>query len=201
MAVFAGAYLYWERSDFDAPGLRYFSQPVSLAPFHLRDQFNNEFGVDKLKGYWSFLFFGYTHCPDICPTAMHDMANVYKELEKTGNAGDIKVVFVSVDPMRDTLTVLKDFVGYFNPLFLGVTGTKPEIDKLTEHVGAIYDFEDIETGSPIRDVNELRDHPGYLVNHYSSFIVINPDAKMVAHIYPPHHVDRVVNIINLIRNK
>ena len=128
------------------------------------------------------------------------MANIYKKLARNGGTNSINVVFVSVDPLRDNPTVLKGFLEYFNPRFLGVTGNKTELDKLAERVGAIYEFENRKTGNPIRNASQLSHYPDYLVNHYSSFIVINPDSHMVAHIYPPHDVERVVNIINLIRN-
>ncbi|WP_455219126.1 SCO family protein, partial [Kaarinaea lacus] len=152
VVIFAvvATYHYLARPDLDIPGVRYFSQPVSLKPFLLRDQFANEFGIDQLKDRWSILFFGYTHCPDICPTAMHDMANIYNKLEENGVA-NINVIFVSVDPLRDKPTELKSFLEYFSPLFLGVTGNKTELDKLAERVGAIYEFEDSKTGIPIRD--------------------------------------------------
>lgn len=145
------------------------------------------------------MFFGYTHCPDICPTVMLDMANAYKEYIKQQDHSDLQVVFVSVDPNRDTLKLLKDYVSYFNPNFLGVTGERQHIDILTKSVGAIYDFEDGISGE-LLTANQVVGKQGYKVNHYAAVILVNPEGEMVAHIYPPHDLQRIITALNTIIN-
>jgi len=111
----------------------------------------------------------------------------------------LQVVFVSVDPNRDSLKLLKDYVNYFNPNFLGVTGERRQIDALTSSVGAMYDFEDGISGE-LLTAKQVEGKQGYKVNHYAALIVINPNGQMVAHIYPPHELQRVVNALVTIIN-
>lgn len=191
---------YYSRdSDVNIKGVRYFSSAVKLNTFKLIDHNEQPFDNQRLEGQWSVLFFGYTHCPDICPTVMMDMAKVHDEYLKQQDSKDLQVVFVSVDPNRDTLQLLKSYVTYFNPSFLGVTGERQQIDALTKSVGAMYDFEDSVSGE-ILTADQVVGKQGYIVNHYAAIILINPKGEMVAHIYPPHDLQRVINALNTIIN-
>ncbi len=128
------------------------------------------------------MFFGFTHCPDICPTTLLSMNQVAKRLQQAS----IRYVFVSLDPKRDTPEKMKEYVSFFNPDFIGLTGKKADIDQLSEALGIIYDYEgDVEAGK-------------YTVNHYAAILVIDPKGRVRAHILPPHPVDKVVNAINRI---
>ena len=200
MLLIASGMWYSSRSsDIDIKGVRYFSSAVKLEPFQLSDHNHQRYDNRRLAGQWNVLFFGYTHCPDICPTVMQDMAKVYNEYTKQQDAKDLQVVFVSVDPNRDSLKLLKDYVSYFNPNFLGVTGERRQIDALSKSVGAMYDFEDGISGELLTD-EQVVGKQGYKVNHYAAIILINPQGEMVAHIYPPHDLQRVVNALGLIVN-
>jgi len=97
-----------------------FPDPKPLTAFALTDDKNRVFDLASLKGKWSFLFFGFTHCPDVCPTTLVEMAQVVKELGTDGSR--VQVLFVTVDPERDTQQVLKRYVPSFNPAFLGLYG-------------------------------------------------------------------------------
>ena len=155
---------YSSRSDeVNIKGVRYFSSPVKISRFQLTDYNQQRYDNQRLVGHWSVLFFGYTHCPDICPTVMLDMANVYEEYKKRQDARELQVVFVSVDPNRDTLKLLKDYVSYFNPNFLGVTGERQQIDALTGSVGAMYDFEDGISGE-LLTATQVEGKQGYKVS-------------------------------------
>jgi protein SCO1/2 len=187
-------------SDVNIKGVRYFSTAVKLNAFQLNDHNQQLYDNQRLVGQWTVLFFGYTHCPDICPTVMLDMSNVYNEYIKRQDAQELQVVFVSVDPNRDTLKLLKDYATYFNPDFLGVTGERQQIDTLTKSVGAMYDFEDGITGELLTD-EQVVGKQGYKVNHYAAIILVNPDGEMVAHVYPPHDLQRVVNALSTIINR
>lgn len=199
-AGLAGGWWYSFRStEVNIKGVRYFSPAISLNAFHLRDHNLQAFDNSRLQGQWSVLFFGYTHCPDICPTVLMDMANIYTSYQKLPDARPLQVVFVSVDPNRDTPQLLKDYVGYFNKDFLGVTGERAQIDTLTQSAGAMYDFEDAVSGE-LLSADQLKDKKDYKVNHYASLIVVNPQGKMVAHIYPPHDLQRVLNALQTIVN-
>lgn len=130
------------------------------------------------------MFFGYINCPDVCPTTLMTMNQVAKKLPQES----INYVFVTVDPNRDSAEKLKEFVSYFNPDFIALTGKKADIDLLSKKLGVIYDYEgDIEAGS-------------YVVNHYAAILVIDPKGRLRAHILPPHPVDKVVDAVNRIRD-
>jgi protein SCO1 len=104
--------------------------------FVLTDDNNQQFELSSLRGKAVLVFFGYTSCPDICPTTLSKLASVYKAL---GNdAKRVKTVYISVDPQRDTPEVLKEDLSSFDVDALGLTGTKPQIDKVVAEFGASY---------------------------------------------------------------
>ena len=94
---------------------------------HLTDHHGKPASLQDFKGKVIVLFFGYTHCPDVCPTTMSDMAQTMKLLGK--DADQVQVLFVTLDPARDTPDVLAKYVPYFDPRFLGLYGTEAEIAK------------------------------------------------------------------------
>lgn len=130
-----------------------------------------------LKGKWSFLFFGYTHCPDICPTTLLALNQGIKAIEKRGDAADTEVVFISVDPKRDSLPVLKKYVTYFNPGFLAATGPMDHIDALTKPLGILHK---IVPNPASKNPND------YLVDHSASIVVVSPNGDVAAMLRGAH---------------
>src|SRR5437867_10474512 len=117
-----------------------FPDPKPLTAFALTDHENRVFDLSRLKGKWSFLFFGYTHCPDICPTTLATLARAHESIAKsTVGAKDVQFVFISVDPNRDTAGKLRQYVTYFDTSFLGVTGDDAQLGKLAAQLGAAYE--------------------------------------------------------------
>lgn len=148
-----------------------------LVGFNLVDQNNQPFTPNQLKGQWSFLFFGFTNCPDVCPTTLKVMQKIWKTLPtKTGDKGHPKLFFVSVDPDRDKPETLKSYVQYFNPEFNAVTGKLDEIDKLTGQIGILYGYDEKEDGNDEE----------YIVNHSAQLILVDPKGRMRGVISPPH---------------
>ncbi|MEN8217495.1 MAG: SCO family protein [Pseudomonadota bacterium] len=147
------------------------SEPMTVPSFKLTDQHGQPFTEKNLQGQWTFLFFGYTYCPDICPMTLAMLNQVVQQLQDT--AVHPKVIFISVDPARDTTERLGQYVSYFNPAFLGVTGLEEELQTLTRPLGIAY-----------RRSNELSEN--YLVDHSASILLINPQAQLQALISPPH---------------
>lgn len=140
-----------------------------LTAFTLIDHNNKPFNLDSLKNKWSFLFFGYTHCPDVCPLAMQVMRKVWQDPRlKSDTKSNLKMVFVSVDPDRDTPAILKSYVHYYNPDFIGVTGKADEIDNLTRQLGILYGFD------------EPNKNGDYNVSHSGQIILIDPKGNMRA---------------------
>lgn len=96
--------------------------------FTLTDHRGKQRALSEFRGKVVVLFFGYTHCPDVCPTTMMEYANAIKLLGK--QAEEVQLLFVTVDPKRDTPAVLANYVPYFNPHFIGLTGAEDELQKV-----------------------------------------------------------------------
>jgi protein SCO1/2 len=125
-----------------------------------------------LLGQWTLIFFGYTHCPDICPITM----NVLAAAKKKANSEFPQVLFVSVDPERDTVDLLSSYVTYFDPEFVGVTGDGQMIEALTLQTSVLY------MKIPGTSGNEK----DYLVDHSSSILLLNPEGQLAAFLKAPH---------------
>lgn len=148
-----------------------------LVGFNLVNQNNQPFSSEQLKGHWSFLFFGFTNCPDVCPGTLRAMQSVWKTLPtKIGDVGHPKLIFVSVDPDRDKPETLKNYVQFFHPEFNAVTGKLDELDKLTNQIGILYGY----------DEKEGNNDKEYIVNHSAQLILVDPKGRMRAVISPPH---------------
>ena len=104
--------------------------------FTLTDDSAQRFELSSLRGKAVLIFFGYTSCPDACPTTLSKLSSVWHNLG--GDAKRVKTLYISVDPQRDTPPVLKADLGAFDLDALGLTGTKPEIDKVVAEYGAEY---------------------------------------------------------------
>ena len=153
-----------------------------LMPFELTDHNGTEFNRKRLQGKWTFVFFGYTSCPDICPATMYVLNAVHGMIEdRTGKApDDMQVLFVSVDPQRDTPELLASYVTHFNPGFIGATAEKARIDRLAAQFGAGYILEQETT-------------PGqYLVSHTSAIFLVDPLGRLVATFSQPHYANTIV---------
>ena len=145
-----------------------------LTAFNLIDHDSKAFNLNSLRNNWSFLFFGYTHCPDVCPLAMQIMRKVWQdERLKAVLKLNLKMIFVSVDPDRDTPAILKSYAQYYNPAFIGVTGKADEIDNLTRQLGILYGFD------------EPNENGDYNVAHSGQIILIDPKGNMRAVFSPP----------------
>lgn len=147
-------------ADMRVNGLFVFEAPRDPGEFQLLDHRGDAFTAASLEGGWTLLFFGFTHCPDICPTTMSLLADLYRQLEGT-EAEDTRVVMVSVDPARDTPERLAAYVPYFNPDFIGVTGEFPAILGFAQKFNA-----------PFRKVTDA--DGSYQVDHSANVVLVNP---------------------------
>ena len=105
-------------------------------PFELVDHFGRKFTQEDLKGKYTLLYFGYTHCPDVCPMGLTVMAEALAQLGDKRK--DFRVVMVTVDPERDTPRVLKEYMENFGPGFIGLTGTPEQIRAMASNWRAFY---------------------------------------------------------------
>jgi protein SCO1/2 len=175
--VAAGVYWQWPREKVPTPELEMtlFTQPQPVTPFELTDQDGLPFGPERFKGKWSVVFFGYTHCPDICPTTLLTLNGFTKQLKERGSAfDDIQILFVSVDPKRDSPAHLKAYLAYFDQAYRGATGERAQIDALVRQFGAVYMFEG--------DANS----DDYVVNHSATLYIVDPEGRLYARLLPPH---------------
>ena len=157
--------------------------PLELPEFLLQDQDGNPFTRAALEGGYSLLFFGFTNCPDICPATLQQLAVVRQKLEKSGEELP-DIVFVSVDPQRDTPNVVRQYVGYFGDGFIGATGDLEELRKLTAKIGIYFEYAEGEGDN-------------YNVNHSVVVAVINEEAEVRAVFSAPHDIDFMVNDLQI----
>lgn len=148
------------QTEMRANGLFLFETPRDPGEFTLVDHRGEPFTAARLEGGWTLLFFGFTHCPDICPTTMSFLADLHRQLEST-EAADTRVVMVTVDPARDTPEALADYVPYFHPDFVGVTGEFLDILSFAQTFNAPFRKVTAEDGS-------------YQVDHSANVILVNP---------------------------
>lgn len=140
-------------------------QAPSVAPeFTLTDHTGQPVSLSHFHGKLVVLFFGYTQCPDVCPTTLGVLAQALNLLGK--KAADVQVLFVSVDPARDTPERISEYVTHFNPNFLGITGSPEEIAQTASLYGVYYEIQDEE--SP--DI--------YWIDHTASMMVIDRDGHL-----------------------
>jgi protein SCO1/2 len=159
------------------------AEPKPLKSFELVDQNGRLINEQVFKDKWSLVFFGYTSCPDICPTTLNVLNVVMGILGKGDGAllSDTQVVFVSVDPERDTTARLADYMAFFNKDFIGLTGDKKNIDNITQQFSAGYMIEK-ETA------------PGqYMVGHTSAVFLVGPMVELVAAFSQPHNPETIVS--------
>ncbi|MGF1547938.1 MAG: SCO family protein [Thiotrichales bacterium] len=150
-------------------------QERPVAEFVLTSEGGEPFGNAQLRGKWTYLFFGYTLCPDICPVTLQVMGDALRELERMQADAEVQAVFVSVDPARDDSAKLKDYVTYFHPRMRGASGDPEMLLKLTRPLGIIYNRSENPANPEF-----------YLVDHSAHVLVINPRGELAAVLPPPH---------------
>ncbi|MCH8544588.1 MAG: SCO family protein [Alcanivorax sp.] len=106
--------------------------------FTMTDQRGEAFHSDALKGQVVLLFFGFTHCPDICPATMARMTQLYKNLEAAGQADDVQMVFITFDPERDTPEHLSQYLTWFHEDIIGLTGSEEQVEQVAKQFGVVF---------------------------------------------------------------
>lgn len=121
--------------------------------------------LHDFRGKVVLIYFGYTHCPDACPTTLTHWRGAFRALSPHKQA-QVRGIFVSIDPGRDSPELLKGYVKHFHPNIVGVTGTQEELRKVTAEYRAKYDYEKLDAGDD------------YAVNHSGAVYVIDPTGKV-----------------------
>ena len=160
-------------------------EPSAVPEFSLLDQHGRPVDRSVFSGQWDLVFFGFTHCPDICPMTLQVLATAKAALAERGQSPLPRIVLVSVDPERDTPELMRRYVDYFGAGNLGITGSLAGIEKLTAGLGIYFKKQDAE------DEN-------YVVDHSAAVLVIDPQGRFSALFSGPHAVDDYVRDLPLI---
>ena len=152
---------------------------------------SNDFELDSIKGKVSLsdfkdkvviLYFGYTSCPDICPTSLSRISLAYKSLNKQ-QQDQIQPLLISLDPERDTKEKLEQYAKYFIPNMIGLTGTTEQIAKIAAHYKVSYRKTEVESGL------------GYVIDHASIYFVIGKDGKLYSHLLHDVTPDEIAELL------
>ena len=153
--------------------------------FILTDYNGNEFSSELMKGKLSLVYFGFTFCPDICPTSLQKLTNVLTTLDKYQI--DVLPIFITVDPSRDTKELLKEYLGHFHPKFIGLTGNEKEISKVADLYKVFY--------AKAEGAGEAGDK--YMLDHSSFVYLMDKNGKYLKHFYMATTAEEIVEFIRI----
>ena len=159
--------------------------PSPLPEFALLDQSGKAVSAETFRGQWDLVFFGFTHCPDVCPTTMQMLSAAKQSLLDSGADPLPRIVLISVDPERDTPDIIGRYVNYFGSGHLAVTGDLAELQKLTQSLGIYFE----KTGF---------DGDNYTVDHSAAILLINPDAEFTVLFSAPQTVATLAHDLPII---
>ncbi len=179
IGFFAGSRLY---SPPAAPALKaalLYPVPRALPAFKLAGADGRPFTLEDWRGRWSLAFFGFTHCPDVCPNTLAVFKQVWSALGNAGRTGRVRFDFISVDPERDTPDKLAAYVAWFNKDFGAATGSDEELTALTRALGLVY--------ARVPDANG-----SYTIDHSAAVVIIDPQGRQVGLFRPPFVAETIV---------
>ena len=155
-----------------------------IANFQLQTQSQQSFTLADLEDKWSLLFFGFTNCPDICPNTLHILKQVSAQLQTSSK--QLQIIMVSVDPVRDHPQRLQEYLAYFDPTFIGLSGDDTQLTLLTRSLGVFY-------SQP-----EKTEQDNYLVEHSAGIFLVNPSGKPQALFSTPHDATQISHDVSAI---
>lgn len=178
----------WRASTQDAglreAGIHVLSEGRELPAVTLLSTTSADIASTALTGRWQMVFFGYTYCPDICPTALAELRRVYSSLPQA-TQDRLQVWMVSVDPERDTPEQLRAYLDFFDPSFQGLTGELADIQQLSQALGIPF-------------IPGDSSKPGYTVDHGANLALIAPDGRQIGFIRAPLQVDALIEQLPLL---
>lgn len=170
-------YLFWEAKK--------------LTDFKLTAADGKTLGLDDLKGKWTFVFFGYTQCPDVCPLTLGILGKAFKLIERNPAAyQETQGVFISVDPKRDTPELLKEYVSYFSNKFIGVTGDTAQLEAVSRQMSALYT---IHPNEP-KKAGDTSSGDNYQVTHNSTAFLVDPQGRLYGKFPPPQLPQEIADV-------
>ncbi|WP_395769052.1 SCO family protein [Arenimonas sp.] len=144
--------------------------PRALPPFQLQSA-TGPLTAEQLKGHWTVVFIGFTHCPDVCPTTLTDMARAQALWDIAGLKSKPKLLFVSIDPERDTPEKIAEYAAYFHKDTLTATAAEPQLTEFTRSLGLVY--------------MKVPQGDSYTMDHSATLVLLNPQAEFAGIIRPP----------------
>lgn len=168
----------------------HYQQARPLSAFTFTDELGQQFNNAQLQDKWSLVFFGYTSCPDVCPTTLQNLNFIYDEL--TAIAHNSQVLLVSVDPKRDSNEKLSQYIAYFNPEFKALRAEHDVLFPFARSLGLMYAI----TSKGASKTGESPSDEDYWVDHSASLALINPKGKVAAIFRPEQEVGEVPTIDN-----
>lgn len=177
-ALAAGAGLWLGNREFGQPGRPrlesavLYPQPRPLPDFLLARADGQTLTLADWRGRWNLVYFGYTSCPDVCPTTLTTLKQAWTALGERVLQDRIRIDFVSVDPQRDTPEILGKYVAFFSPDFVAATGSDEQLTSLTRALGLLYSR---RTGAN----GEIE------VDHSGSAVIVDPQGRLVGMFRPP----------------
>jgi len=153
-----------------------------IADFRLADHHSQPFSLADLRGKWSLIFFGFTNCPDVCPGTLFELQKVNASMIQALEAESDRpqILFFSVDPERDTPAKLEQYLSYFDPGFIGITGDQVQLLPLTRQLGIAYRIDDHEPGTQQYDVA-----------HSVSILLTDPEGRLYGAFPAPHDAEKI----------
>lgn len=163
-------------------------KPRPIADFTLTDSSGKPFTRADLMGHWTIIFAGYTSCPDVCPTTLAELKGLESRLGPLADRLD--VLFLSVDPERDTPAKLDQYVHYFDPRFRAATGTADALEAMGRNLGFV--FEKTPGATP----------GSYTIDHSAALMLIDPQGSLAGYLVPPFKPDALAaDMKNVMENK
>jgi len=151
--------------------------------FTLTDQDGNEFSSEKMKGHLSLVYFGFTYCPDICPTSLQKLTQVISTLEKYHI--ELMPIFITIDPKRDNPELLKAYLAHFHKSFIGLSGSEEQIKQVADLYKVFY--------SRTPDSNQTN----YMMDHSSFVYLMDKNGKYMKHFYMSTTPEEIIEYIRI----
>jgi protein SCO1/2 len=189
VAALAGVYVARKLSAPAVPSLEAgtsLPEPREVPDFNLVDTHGAATTLAGLRGQPTLVFFGFTHCPDVCPTTLAQLASVQKQATAQYGMAGLKVALITVDPERDTPQQLGEYIESFGGDFIGLTGSAPEIVKATRGFGVAAARVELPGGS-------------YTMDHSAAVFVLDSQARIVAIFTPPLSVPALTRDLGRLR--
>lgn len=177
--LLAADYVFNRQPAAEAPALRavrLLPTPRMLPPFALRQSDRTELIPGELRGHWTVVFLGFTHCPDVCPTTLAQLAQAQKQWEALPPSTRPRVLFVSVDPERDSVDILGEYAHGFHKDTLAATADVPALEKFTTSLSLVFAKVPLGEDAPA---------DAYTLDHSATMVVLDDQARMAGVIQAP----------------